>query len=107
MNGWLIETTGTDIRTLPAVGVVVETSCRYLSELRFPSQIIAGLAVDRLGRTSVTYRLALFAAEPEPAAIGRFVHVYVDRDARRPVPIPAPIRQALAGLVAVRRPSSG
>jgi acyl-CoA thioester hydrolase len=96
VNGWLIEATGVDIRDLPAVGLVVETSCRYLAELRFPVNVTAGLGIERLGTTSVVYRLALFGGDSEtPAAVGRFVHVYVDRQTRRPVPVPDPIRSAL------------
>ncbi len=98
VNGWLIEASGVDIRTLPAVGLVVETSCRYFAELRFPEPVTAGLALDRLGTSSVVYRLALFGAGEEPAAAGRFVHVYVDRDTRRPTPVPAPLRAALETL---------
>jgi acyl-CoA thioester hydrolase len=98
VNGWLIEASGTDIRRLPAIGVVVETSCRYFAELRFPEVVTAGIALERLGNSSVTYRLALFGAGDEPAATGRFVHVYVDRQTRRPVPVPAEIRRALSGL---------
>jgi acyl-CoA thioester hydrolase len=98
VNGWLIEESGIDIRRLPAVGLVVETSCRYYAELRFPETVTAGIALARLGTTSVTYRLALFGADEAPAAVGRFVHVYVDRDSRRPVPVPAEIRSALARL---------
>jgi acyl-CoA thioester hydrolase len=99
VNGWLIEASGTDIRHLPAIGLVVETQCRYLAELRFPEVVTAGLRLERLGNSSVVYRLALFgAARAEPAAVGRFVHVYVDRDTRRPVPVPPVIRDALARL---------
>jgi len=99
VNGWLIEASGCDIRELPAIGLVVETSCRYFAQLRFPETVTAGLGLEHLGSTSVTYRLALFgAASQEPAAVGRFVHVYVSRDERRPVRIPEPIRAALAGL---------
>jgi acyl-CoA thioester hydrolase len=99
VNGWLIEASGVDIRALPAIGVVVETSCQYFAELRFPEVVTAGLGLERLGSTSVVYRLALFGAErDEPAAAGRFVHVYVDRESRRPVPIPDEIRQALSRL---------
>ena len=79
VNGWLIEASGVDIRALPAIGLVVETSCRYFAELRFPETVTAGIALERLGTSSVVYRLALFGAAAEtPAAIGRFVHVYVD-----------------------------
>ena len=99
VNGWLIEASGCDIRALPAIGLVVETSCRYLAELRFPEVVTAGLALERLGSSSVIYRLALFGESAEqPAAVGRFVHVYVDRVGRRPVPVPPEIRRALAEL---------
>jgi acyl-CoA thioester hydrolase len=98
VNGWLIEASGVDIRSLPAVGLVVETSCRYFAELRFPEVVTAGLALDHLGRSSVVYRLALFGAGEGPAAVGRFVHVYVDRATRQTVPVPPEIRAALAVL---------
>jgi acyl-CoA thioester hydrolase len=101
VNGWLIEATGTDIRRLPAIGVVVETSCRYFSELRFPEVVTAGIRLERLGTSSVVYRLALFGQHGEqPAAVGRFVHVYVDAGTRRPVTVPDEIRRALHTLEA-------
>jgi acyl-CoA thioester hydrolase len=98
VNGWLIEAAGVDIRTLPAIGLVVETSCQYFAELRFPEPVTAGIALERLGDSSVVYRLALFGAGDEPAAAGRFVHVYVDRTERRPVTVPPQIRSALQAL---------
>jgi acyl-CoA thioester hydrolase len=97
VNGFLIDATGTDIRDLPAIGIVAESSCTFLSAVSFPDTIHAGLAIERLGRTSVTYRIALFRGDDEaPCAIGRFVHVYVDRVTRRPVEIPTLIKDALA-----------
>ena len=99
VNGWLIDATGTDIRGLAAIGVVAETSCRFLQPLRFPDVVEAGLACERLGRSSVTYRIGLFAeGGAEPAAIGRFVHVYVDQQSRAVVPVPEPIRTAVSLL---------
>jgi acyl-CoA thioester hydrolase len=99
VNGWLIEASGVDIRQLPAIGLVVETSCRYFAELRFPELVTAGLGLERLGTSSVVYRLALFGeGSDEPAAVGRFVHVYVDRETRRPTPLPDVIRAALERL---------
>ncbi len=99
VNGFLIEASGTDIRDLPAIGIVAETSCRFLKELSFPETVHAGLALERLGNSSGVYRIGLFRNEErEPAALGRFVHVYVDSVTRRPVPVPAPIRAALAAL---------
>jgi len=100
VNGWLMDTTGTDIRALPAIGLVAETSCRFLRPLSFPDLVLAGLALERLGRSSVVYRLALFrAADEEPAAVGRFVHVYVDAETRTSVPVPDVIRVAVSSLV--------
>jgi acyl-CoA thioester hydrolase len=101
VNGYLIDATGTDIRRLDAVGLVAETQCEFLRELNFPGEVHAGLAVTRLGTSSVVYRLALFQGESdEPAAIGRFVHVYVDAVTRQVTPIPDVIRSAVHGLVA-------
>jgi len=98
VNGWLIEASGVDIRELPAVGLVVETSCQYFAELRFPETVTAGIALESVGSTSIVYRLALFGALETPAAAGRFVHVYVDRATKRPTRIPAEIRAALEQL---------
>ena len=99
VNGWLMEASGTDVRTLPASGLVLETSCRYYAELHFPGVVTAGLRIEARGTSSVTYRLALFAeGEVSPAAVGRFVHVYVDRTTRRPVPPPEPVARALDAL---------
>jgi len=99
VNGWLMEAAGRDTRELTAIGVVAESSCRFLRQVGFPDALHVGLAVARLGRTSVAYRLAVFrAADVEPAAVGRYVHVYVDRQTRRPVDIPAELRTALEAV---------
>ncbi len=98
VNGWLIEAAG-NVRDLPALGVVAETGCRYVGELHFPESITVGIACERLGERSVTYYLVLFGErEASPVAIGKFVHVYVDRETRRPVPIPESIRAAVMTL---------
>jgi acyl-CoA thioester hydrolase len=104
VNAHLIEATGTDIRLLPAIGLVAETSCRYFREVGFPAPIDMGLAVERLGTSSVIYRIGLFQGESGLAAAeGRFVHVYVDNTrgpGDRPVcPVPDEIRAAVEPLV--------
>ncbi len=100
VNGYLIEATGTDIRDLEAIGLVVETGCRYLAPVSFPDHLEVGLAVERLGASSIVYRLALFrAGDDAPTAVGRFVHVYVDRDTNSSAPIPSAIRTAVAALM--------
>lgn len=96
INGWINTTVGIDPLTAPWLGVVAESGCRYLAELKFPDPLEVGLAVTRLGTSSVTYRLALYAAgASQVAAVGNWVHVYVDRATRRPVPIPEAIRSLL------------
>ncbi len=96
VNGFLIDAAGMDIRSLPAIGIVAESSCRFFSAVSFPDTIHAGIGIERLGSRSVVYRIALFRGDDEePCASGRFVHVYVDRETRRPVEIPAPVRMAI------------
>jgi acyl-CoA thioester hydrolase len=109
VNAHLFEATGTNIRQLSAIGVVAETSCRYFRELGFPAPIDMGLVVERLGTSSVTYRIGLFQGESDHAAAeGRFVHVYVDNaggPGERPVrPVPSEIRRVVEPLV---RPGDG
>jgi acyl-CoA thioester hydrolase len=103
VNGFLMEATGIDIRKLPAIGVVAETGCRFLRALSFPQSLLVGIAVERLGERSIIYRLGVFAADDEAqaeaAAIGRFVHVYVDADSRRSVPVPREIRAVVQPLL--------
>ncbi|MDT5140143.1 MAG: acyl-CoA thioester hydrolase [Mycobacterium sp.] len=96
INAWITTSTGVDPLNIPELGIVAESGCRFFSELAFPESLEVGLAVTRLGRSSVTYRLGVFkAAQRSIAALGHWVHVYVDRDSRRPVPIPDAIRALL------------
>ena len=108
VNAHLAEATGVDIRSLPAVGVVAEVGCRYFREMGYPRPVDLGLVVDRVGTSSVLYRIGLFQGDPdgegaEACAEGRFVHVYVengDREGGRAVcPIPDAIRAAVVPLL--------
>ena len=99
VNAYLIEHGVLDIHHGQAIGLVVETQCNYFSPLAFPQTVEAGLRVARLGSTSVRYEVALFAQDQELcAARGHFVHVYVDRESRRPVSLPNPLKQLLETL---------
>jgi acyl-CoA thioester hydrolase len=99
VNGWLMDATGSDTRSLPAIGIVAETSCRFLRQISFPDLLQVGVRLEKAGTSSVIYQLAVFRREDvEPSAVGRFVHVYVDAGTRRPVPIPSSIRAALDQL---------
>ena len=103
VNQHLISAGVLDVETSPVFGVVVETSCRFLDSLTFPETVEAGLRVAKLGNTSVRYEIALFHEGADaPAAVGHFVHVYVDRATRRPEPVPDSVRKVLEPLVRVQ-----
>lgn len=99
ISGYLI-TAQVDILEGPVVPFTVENMCRYHRSLSFPEVVDAGLRVARLGNSSVRYELALFSLDQaQPAAVGYFVDVFVDRHTHKPVPIPQKIRTALEKLV--------
>ena len=100
VNAWLIEQGLLDIHHGNPIGLVVETGCRYNRSVAFPEIVEAGLRIAKLGNSSVRWEVGLFTASHEaPAAEGHFVHVYVDRETRRPAPLPDAWRQALLPLV--------
>jgi acyl-CoA thioester hydrolase len=100
INGYLIAAGGLDIHGADVIGVAVETMCKFRKSLVFPQIVDAGLRVGKLGNSSVRYEVGLFAAgDPEPAATGHFVHVFVERATMRPVPIPDPLRACMERLV--------
>ncbi len=99
VNAWLIEGGFLDLAGSEIVGLVVETGCTYFESIAFPETVEAGIAVERLGNSSVTYRIGIFRQGGDQAAAqGRFTHVYVERASQKPVPIPAPLRAALAAI---------
>jgi len=99
INEFLITHGHLDIAASEAIGLCVESTCRFHHELAFPETIDAGLRVEKLGTSSVRYAIGLFRQnEFSPAASGHFVHVFVDRATRKPTPIPAAIRTALETL---------
>ena len=99
VNRYLIAAGALDIHGGAVIGLVVETHCNYFAPLAFPQDVEAGLRVAQVGRSSVRYEVGLFApGQPLAAAAGHFVHVYVDRDSRRPVPLPGALLAALAPL---------
>ncbi|MFO1337943.1 MAG: hotdog domain-containing protein [Burkholderiaceae bacterium] len=101
VNGYLIDAGALQIETSPVIGLVIETHCNYFSSLTYPQAVDAGLRVAHVGRSSVRYEVGLFAAgEALSAAAGHFVHVYVDRETRRPAALPPALLAALDTLKA-------
>lgn len=99
VNEWLIANCLLDVAAGDPIGLVVETGCRYFAPLEYPGPVEILLGIERLGTSSVTYRLGVFApGSAAPAAEGQFTHVIVDRATRRPVPIPPRWRTAMETL---------
>ena len=89
VTAWLVGQGLLDIASGDPIGLVVETGCRYFAPLSFPGEVEVGMTVERVGNSSVTYLLGVFAHGSEtPAAEAHFTHVYVGRDRRRPVTLP-------------------
>lgn len=99
VNQYMLEQGVLDFDSSPSVSLVVETGCQYFSPIAFPDVVHCGLRVARLGTSSVRYEVGIFRNdEMQAAAQGHFVHVAVDRQTHRPVPMPDKLRQALAPL---------
>jgi acyl-CoA thioester hydrolase len=99
VNAILIEAGLLDPASSEVIGLVVENSCVFFASLAFPDAIDVGVAVERLGRTSVQYLVSAFkAGAPRAAAQGRYTHVYVERATQRPTPIPDSHRRLMESL---------
>ena len=99
VNAWLIEQGLLNVEAGHLIGLVVETGCRFARPLAYPEKVDVGLAVERVGKTSVSYILGVFSeTSDEAAAEGRFVHVYVDRASRRPVDLPGLWREKMEAI---------
>ena len=100
VNGLLMDAGVLDIHHGEVIGLVVETQCNYFAPIAFPQAVVAGVRVAQLGRSSVRYEVGLYAGDAaESAAAGHFIHVYVDRATRRPVPLPAALKALLSSWI--------
>jgi len=96
VNCFLIDQGGLDIETDSVIGMAVETMCKFNKPLAYPEVLEVGLRVGKLGNSSVRYEIGIFQeGAAEAAAMGHFVHVFVDRATGKPAPIPDAIRSAL------------
>jgi acyl-CoA thioester hydrolase len=100
VNALLVDMGLLDIQHGPTIGLVVETGCRYHRSVAFPETVEVGVRIARLGNSSVRWEVGIFiAGDDRIAAQGFFVHVYVDRDSRRPAPLPDEWRHRLTPLI--------
>lgn len=103
INSWLARLLDAPFSEAEVIGVVAESRCRFFAELAFPGPLTVGVRVQRLGRTSVVYDVAIFdgddpGSDTLASASGAWVHVYIDRTSRRSTSIPASLREALEAL---------
>ncbi len=99
VNRLLIDAGLLDIASSPVIGLVAETQCRYFSPISYPDEVHTGVRVAHIGTSSVRYEIGLFRnTEPSACAEGSFVHVYVNRETRRPVPITPEMRTLLSSM---------
>lgn len=95
-NALLIQKAAFDLRNSKIIGLVVDSACSFLQELSYPEIIEVGVAIKKIGTTSLTYDLAIFKqGQNDASAQGHFVHVFVDRETRKSTPIPVEMRDAL------------
>jgi acyl-CoA thioester hydrolase len=98
VNAHLIEQGALDIHMGETIGLVIETHCNYFASLAFPQIVQVGIRVAHLGTSSVRYEVGIFGEADTTAAKGHFVHVYVDKTSRRPVPLPSRLKTVLEAL---------
>lgn len=99
VNALLIERGALDIHDGATIGFVAETHCNYFAALAFPQTVEVGIRVAHVGTSSVRYEIGLFAeGATEAAAQGYLVHVYVNRQSARPVPLPAALLHVVSEL---------
>jgi acyl-CoA thioester hydrolase len=107
VTSWLLGPGGHGIVEDDDPAVVVASSCRYFASGAFPDTFLVGLRADRVGTTSVSWGLGIFReSDGELLATGTFVHVFVDRDSRRPIPVPSGVRDRITADLAPAPPSS-
>ena len=99
-NALLIQKAAFDIHHSPIIGLVVNSSCHFLQELTYPEIIEVGVAIEKIGNSSLTYNLAIFKqGQDQAAAQGQFVHVFVDRQSKKSTTIPQQMRDALTAYL--------
>lgn len=95
-NRFLIEHLGFNPATAQEIGLVVDSQCSFLAELNYPEAIDVAVAIEKIGNSSLQYRLAIFKqGQTAAAAQGRMVHVFVHRDSRKPTALSEQTRALL------------
>lgn len=85
VNTYLIEECGLHPPSSAQYGLVVHSHSDFFGSIAFPAVAELALRVNKLGRSSVTYEVALFQRGVDSVkSVGELVHVFVDRKTARP-----------------------
>lgn len=104
LNRALIGAGALDFSGTGPIGIVANVGCDYFSEVSYPDEVEVGVRIERIGSSSLTWGFGLFrAGAPLAAAVGRTVHVYVDRASRRPQPLTPTLRAFAEALYAPQK----
>ncbi|KND00396.1 thioesterase superfamily protein [Spizellomyces punctatus DAOM BR117] len=82
---------------------VISSQASYHAPASFPEKLRAGMAVAKVGTTSVVYKVGVFkqveSGEWTCAVSGEFVHVCVDSRTGRPLPMVNEVKEGLEKVV--------
>lgn len=79
-----------------ASNLIAHTSADFKAPAGFDDLLTVRARVSELGQTSFTFEFRIERKEDgKLVAVGRSVHVTVDGSTRRPVPLPAELREAV------------
>lgn len=80
----------------PCFVFTANASCDYLHECHAGDHVRIEVGYDRIGNTSATLGFSMTRVADERAlAKGSFTQVFVDKDTRKPIPVPDAIRRTM------------
>ena len=100
VNKWLLTNNLLDIQNGKNIGLIVKSGCDFFSSFAYPEGVDAGIRVTKIGNSSVRYEVGLFRKNQQlSSADGFFIHVYVDRETNKPLPLNYTFKKALDTLL--------
>ncbi|KAJ7717731.1 thioesterase [Mycena maculata] len=100
VNTYLIQECGLNPAASPLIGLVISSFCEFFAPSSFPEVLDLGLRVNKLGSSSVSYEVGVFAQDQDrPAVVGGYTHVFVERIARKSAPMAPGTREGLSKLL--------
>lgn len=90
-----------DTSSLPTYVFTVNANCDFVHECLAGDEVHVEVGYTRLGNSSATLGFSLTrVGDGELLARGSFAQVFVDRDTRKPTPVPAAVRDMIEASLA-------